>query len=57
MGHHGLTTELAAKLFSEADWAYMAGVTDAETELEQQLYARVHALLPTALADLRSTAV
>jgi hypothetical protein len=57
MGHHGLTTELAAKLFNEADWAYMAGITEAETALEQQLYARVYALLPAALAELRSTAV
>lgn len=53
LGHHGLTTELAAKLFSEADWAYMAGMTEAETAHEQQLYARVHALLPAALADLQ----
>ena len=57
MGHHGLTTELAARLFSEADWAYMAGITEAETALEQQLYARVYALLPAALADLQPAAV
>ena len=57
MGHHGLTTELAAKLFSEADWTYMAGISEVDTAVEQQLYARVFALLPTALADLRSTAV
>ena len=57
MGHHGLTTELAAKLFSEADWTYMAGISEVDTAVEQQLYARVFALLPAALADLRSTAV
>jgi hypothetical protein len=57
MGHHGITTELAAKLFSEADWAYMAGITEAETALEQELHARVYALLPTALADLQPAAV
>ncbi|MCL4778642.1 MAG: hypothetical protein KJ049_00515 [Gammaproteobacteria bacterium] len=57
MGHHGLTTELAAKLFSEADWAWMAGITAEETALEQQLYARVHDLLPGALADLQPAAV
>ncbi len=56
MGHHGGTTELAAKLFSEADWAYMAGITEAETRLEQQLHDRVFALLPAALADLQPTA-
>lgn len=56
MGHHGGTTELAAKLFSEADWAYMAGITEAETRLEQQLYDRAFALLPAALADLQPAA-
>ena len=57
MGHHGPITELAAQLFSEADWAYMAGLTEAETALEQELYAWVYALLPTALADLRPAVV
>jgi len=57
MGHHGATTELAAKLFSEADWSYMAGSTGAETALEQQLYARIYTLLPAALADLQPAAV
>ncbi|MEZ5562422.1 MAG: hypothetical protein R3F27_05640 [Gammaproteobacteria bacterium] len=56
MGHHGGTTELAARLFSEADWAYMAGITEAETQLEQELYARVYALLPSALSDLQPAA-
>lgn len=57
MGHHGGTTELAAKLFSEAEWAYMAGITEAETTREQELYARAFALLPAALADLQPAAV
>ena len=35
------------------DWDYMAGVTDEETRVEQQLYARVFAALPAALDDLR----
>jgi hypothetical protein len=35
----------------------MAGVTEAETALEQELYARVFALLPAALADLQPVAV
>ncbi len=57
MGHHGATTGLAAKLFTEADWSYMAGSTEAETALEQQLYTRVYALLPAVLAGLQPAAV
>lgn len=53
MGHHGATTELAGRLFSTADWDYMAGVTDEETKAEQQQYAQVFAVLPAALNDLR----
>lgn len=53
MGHHGATTDLAGRLFTTADWDYMAGVTDEETRVEQQLYARVFATLPPALNDLR----
>jgi len=53
MGHHGGTTDLAGRLFTTADWEFMAGVTDEETRLEQQLYARVFAVLPAALDDLR----
>ena len=53
MGHHGGTTDLAGRLFTPADWDYMAGVTDDETRTEQQQYARVFAALPSALNDLR----
>jgi len=53
MGHHGATTDLAGRLFTTADWDYMAGVTDEETRAEQQLYARVFAALPPILNDLR----
>lgn len=56
MGHHGATTDLAGRLFTAGDWDYMAGVTEAETRREQELYNRVFAALPPALADLRPTA-
>jgi hypothetical protein len=56
MGHHGATTDLAARLFTPADWDYMAGVTDEETAAEELLYARVFGALPPVLADLRPTA-
>ena len=49
MGHHGATTELAQKLFSLDDWAYMAGITDEETRNEQALHERVFAALPAGL--------
>ena len=53
MGHHGATTDLAGRLFTQEDWEYMAGVTDEETRTEQQQYARVFDALPAALGDLR----
>ncbi len=49
MGHHGATTELAQKLFSLDDWAYMAGITDEETRNEEKLYQRVFAAVPKSL--------
>jgi len=53
MGHHGGTTELAGRLFTQDDWEHMAGVTDEETRTEQKQYARVFDALPAALNDLR----
>lgn len=53
MGHHGATTDLAGRLFSPADWEFMAGITDEETRTEQKLYDRVFAVLPASLADLK----
>lgn len=53
MGHHGATTDLAGRLFTQEDWEYMAGVTEEETRTEQRQYARVFDALPAALADLR----
>lgn len=55
MGHHGATTDLAGRLFTQDDWEYMAGITDEETRTEQRLYARVFDTLPGALSDLRPT--
>lgn len=49
MGHHGAITELAQKLFSIDDWTYMAGVTEAEMSLEQELYDQVFAALPAGV--------
>jgi hypothetical protein len=53
MGHHGATTDLAARLFTTDDWDFMAGVTAEETRLEEQLYERVFAALPAALSHLK----
>jgi hypothetical protein len=49
MGHHGGSTDLAQKLFSLDDWAYMAGITEEETRREQVLYDRVFAGIPKGL--------
>lgn len=53
MGHHGGTTDLAGRLFTQEDWEFMAGVTDEETRAEQLQYAQVFSLLPSTLNDLR----
>lgn len=56
MGHHGATTELAARVFSAADWEQMAHVSAADTRREAELYDRVFSRLPAALADLKPVA-
>ena len=49
MGHHGGTTDLAQKLFSVDDWAYMAGITEEETRREQVLHDQVFKSVPKSL--------
>lgn len=49
MGHHGATTELAAKLFVPADWEFMAGVTDEDMAREVALFDKVTASTPADL--------
>jgi hypothetical protein len=49
MGHHGATTELAAKLFSTADWEFMAGITDEDMAREVALAEKVAATTPPEL--------
>ncbi len=49
MGHHGATTDISAKLFSPADWEYMAGITDAEMAREVELFERVEEATPADL--------
>ena len=49
MGHHGATTELAQKLFSMDEWAYMAGITEEETRREQVLHDQVFKSVPQSL--------
>jgi hypothetical protein len=56
MGHHGGTTDLAARLFSQDDWEYMAGITDEETRAEQKQYERVFSALPAAMRDFKPSA-
>ena len=49
MGHHGGTTDLAARLFSQDDWEYMAGITDADMAREVALFETVTAATPANL--------
>jgi hypothetical protein len=49
MGHHPGSTELAQRIFSVEDWAYMAGITENDQAREEQLYTRVFATVPGGL--------
>ena len=49
MGHHGGTTDLAAKLFKPEDWEYMADQTDEAIANEIALFEKVEAATPTNL--------
>ncbi len=41
MGHHGATNDLCAKLYSPADWEYMAGITDEQQKQDEDMFKRV----------------
>lgn len=56
MGHHGATTDLAAKLFNQDDWEYMAGVTEEDAKIERKLYDRVFGALPKSMESYRPSA-
>jgi hypothetical protein len=49
MGHHGPTSDLSAKLFSTADWEYMAEITDDEIARDAELFDRFVATRPAGL--------
>lgn len=49
MGHHGATTELAAKLFKPEDWESMAGITDEAMAKEVALFEKVESATPRDL--------
>jgi len=49
MGHHGATTELAARLFKPDDWEYMAGISADDEAREKALYAQVDETTPADL--------
>ncbi len=56
MGHHGGSTDLAGKLFSQEDWEHMAGITDEDMRREERLYERVFKALPRRLKDFKPSA-
>lgn len=49
MGHQKGPSDLAMRLFTEADWTYMAGATPQDIAVEQQLYDQVLATTPASL--------
>lgn len=49
MGHHELIVDLAKKLLSVDDLAYMVAISDEEKSCEQSLYERVFASVPPGL--------
>lgn len=52
MGHQKRPSDLAASLFTEADWTYMAGATTQDIAREDQLFNEVRSALPPALKHL-----
>jgi hypothetical protein len=52
MGHHGATSDLSVKLFSTADWEYMAAITDEEIEREAGLFESVESSIPDSLKNI-----
>ncbi|MGI9291483.1 MAG: hypothetical protein ACR2QG_09455 [Gammaproteobacteria bacterium] len=50
MGHHPGSTNMAAKLFSAEDWAYMADVSAEDQAREAELFEQVSASRPAALS-------
>ena len=52
MGHHDASSELSAKLFSLADWEYMAGITGDEVAKEENLFERAAASTPDGLKNI-----
>ena len=49
MGHHAGTANPARELFSAEDWAYMAEVSEADQQREEQLHEQVFAALPSGV--------
>ncbi len=52
MGHHGATNDLCAKLFSPADWEYMAGITDEQQTQDAELFQRVMKSSPDTVTHI-----
>lgn len=52
MGHHAATADLAAKLFTVADWEYMAGREAEQIEAETRLFEQVMDKKPADLPEI-----
>lgn len=49
MGHHGASTDMAQKHFTQEDWNTMANITDESVAREKELYDNVFAAKPAGL--------
>jgi len=51
MGHHSATNDLCVKIFSQADWEYMAEVSDEQLAQDERLFANVVDTMPEGVED------
>lgn len=51
MGHQRSTNDIAGKIFTPADWEYMAGVSDEQQAQEQALYKQVVESMPANVEE------
>ena len=51
MGHHSPTYDLCVKLFTPADWEYMAAISDEQLTQDEQLFNRVIDTMPDSVPN------
>jgi hypothetical protein len=51
MGHHSATNDLCVKIFTPADWEYMAAISDEQLAQDEQLFQSVIDTMPEGVPD------